>query len=610
MNGQAKRDYPASFNYQVPWYREYPYVEDHFARLNTALTRGRALCRVGVIHPIESYWLHWGAKETTEEIRARMDERFRDLTEWLLRGLIDFDFISESLLPEQCPADFEPGGGFPVGEMTYEAVIVPPVETLRTTTVERLRRFADNGGRVIFLGGAPALADAVPSGLPGQLWDVSERCAFDRAELLGRLNSLRDIEIRDGSGARTDDLLYQMRRDDDGRWLFVCHSDKPANPDVPTRRHLRICLRGEWELTLYDTLGGEILPVASGHSHGRTVWETPFYDHDSLLLRMSPANGGAVRGATFGKIPKREPVCRFLKKTEYELEEPNVLLLDMPEYALDDEPYHPAEEILRLDDALRDRLGWPRRANQAVQPWVYADKTTPHTLRLRYSFESRVRIDDAVLALENADTCAVTLNGAPSKPIDGRYVDQCIGKHALPPVLPGRNVLEIRMPYGRATNPEAVYVLGDFGVEVRGIYCTLTERPGTVVFGDLTRQGFPFYGGNLVYRMEAALDPGRYELAVTAYRAQTLRVSVDGADRGPLVYAPYRVAFEIAEPGRHIIEIKAFGSRVNTFGQLHHVCSEGVWWGPGSWRTEDSEWTYEYHFRPQGILKSPELFNA
>ncbi len=60
MNGEAKRDYPASMNYQSPWYDRYSYVEDYFSRLNTALTRGKPLVSVGVVHPVESYWLHWG----------------------------------------------------------------------------------------------------------------------------------------------------------------------------------------------------------------------------------------------------------------------------------------------------------------------------------------------------------------------------------------------------------------------------------------------------------------------------------------------------------------------------------------------------------------------
>jgi len=608
MNGQSKRDYPATFNYQVPWYTEYPYIENHFARLNTALTRGKARCRVGVIHPIESYWLHWGTKENTEEIRSQMDARFKDLTVWLLKGLIDFDFISESLLPEQCPVDFKPGSGFPVGEMTYETIIVPPVETLRMTTIERLQRFVANGGRVIFLGEAPALVNAIPSELPTQLYSICEHCAFDRGKILERLNDLRDVEIRDESGVPTNYLLYQMREEGENRWLFVCHSDNPVNPDVPKPHRLRIRMRGEWDLTVYNTLNGEIVPVTASHSHGWTIYETAFFDHDSLLLNMVPAKELFASKAAVKDTEERELVCRFLKQVEYEPEEPNVLLLDMPEYALDDEPYHPAEEILRLDNLLHDRLGWPRRGNQAVQPWVYVDKTMPHTLRLRYSFESKVQIENAVLALENADICSVTLNGTPSKPIDGWYVDKCIGRHALPTILPGTNILEICMPYGKTANPEAIYILGEFGVEVRGTCCTLTEPPRTIAFGDITRQGFPFYGGNLTYRMKVTLAPGKYELEISKYRAHLLRVAVDGVDQGALVYSPYRIAFDIAEPGDHIIEIKAFGSRINTFGQLHHACKDNVWWGPGSWRTKDSEWTYEYNFWAQGVLKSPELF--
>lgn len=63
MAGEAKRDYPASIGYQSPWYKEYPLIENYFSRLNTVLSRGKAVVKVGVIHPIESYWLYWGNKE-------------------------------------------------------------------------------------------------------------------------------------------------------------------------------------------------------------------------------------------------------------------------------------------------------------------------------------------------------------------------------------------------------------------------------------------------------------------------------------------------------------------------------------------------------------------
>ncbi len=622
MNGEAKRDYPATFNYQAPWYREYAYVEDHFARVNSALTRGKARCRVGVVHPVESYWLHWGAQENTEEIRAQMDARFQDLTGWLLRGLVDFDFISESLFPEQCPENFE-GTTLPVGEMGYDTVIVPPVETLRSTTIARLKKFRENGGRVLFLGDAPALADAIPSEEPGKLYAACETCAFDRVAILNRLQGMKDVEIRDESGVQTDYLLYQMREEQDCRWLFVCQADRAVgvsrhqnvgsqfvSPDTFTRHDLRVRLRGAWNLTKYDTLTGEIVPVKASYAHGWTVYETAFYDHDSLLLNMVPADEAELPEFVEKAEEKAADkfVMNFLDKAKYTLDEPNVLLLDMAEYALNDEAYAPVEEILRLDNVIRAKLNWPRRGNSVAQPWVESDKSTPHTLHLRYTFDSEIRIEGAILALEHADISEVKLNGAPAAKIGGWYVDKCIGKQALPAILPGRNVLEVTLPYGKTINVEAMYLLGEFGVELQGIHAMLVAQPETIAFGDITRQGFPFYGGNLTYILPAELSAGDYALEVSAYRAHLLRVKVDGVDQGVLAYAPYRVPFHIAEPGAHTIELTAFGSRINTFGQLHHADKSTRWWGPDSWRSQGILWTYEYAPWAQGVLKSPEVY--
>lgn len=67
------------------------------------------MVKIGVIHPVESYWLKWGSEETTGEERREMDTLFSNLTQWLLYGLLDFDFISESLL-EKMPESGESRG--------------------------------------------------------------------------------------------------------------------------------------------------------------------------------------------------------------------------------------------------------------------------------------------------------------------------------------------------------------------------------------------------------------------------------------------------------------------------------------------------------------------
>ena len=78
------------------------WVEDHFARVNVALTTGRPLVRVGVIHPVESFWLAYGPSVQTGAERAERDRRFHEINATLLFGPIDYDLICESLLPVQC----------------------------------------------------------------------------------------------------------------------------------------------------------------------------------------------------------------------------------------------------------------------------------------------------------------------------------------------------------------------------------------------------------------------------------------------------------------------------------------------------------------------------
>lgn len=150
MKGEAKRDYPASINYQSPWYKEYSIVEDHFARINTAMTRGKPVVRIGVVHPIESFWLLFGPSSQMEVKGEQLDKHFQDITRWLLYGSADFNYINEATLPDVF------GGcenGLQVGQMKYDVVIVPDCITLRRSTLDILEKFHKNGGKVVFAGG-------------------------------------------------------------------------------------------------------------------------------------------------------------------------------------------------------------------------------------------------------------------------------------------------------------------------------------------------------------------------------------------------------------------------------------------------------------------------
>jgi hypothetical protein len=164
------------------------------------------------------------------------------------------------------------------------------------------------------------------------------------------------------------------------------------------------------------------------------------------------------------------------------------------------------------------------------------------------------------------------------------------------------------MPYGQKVNVEAIYLLGDFGVHVAGTRAVITEPVVSLGFGDITRQGLPFYGGNLSYHLEAERRGEELIITASSYRGHLLSVDVDGQDQGIIAYSPYTLNIKGLSAGPHRIDLIYYGSRINTFGQLHaNVRDEGHWWGPNSWRSAGSAWTYEYRFWPQGVLKSPEI---
>ena len=69
-------------------------------------------------------------------------------------------------------------------------------------------------------------------------------------------------------------------------------------------------------------------------------------------------------------------------------------------------------------------------------------------------------------------------------------------------------MLELRVKFGPLTNIENSFLLGEFGVYAAGREQTIIELPEYLCFGDVTRQGFPFYGGNILYHFDIEADGG------------------------------------------------------------------------------------------------------
>ena len=632
MKGEAKRDYPASISYQSPWWEEFSMVEDHFARLNTALTRGKAAVKVAVLHPIETYWLYFGPGDQTAALREQMDAQFAHLAEVLLFGGIDFDYLCEARLPEQCRGSACP---LQVGEMAYETIIVPPIRTIRSTTLKILADFVEGGGKLIFLGDCPDYVDAVPSAAAGELYGKGIRCGLLDSAVLSLLEGERFLTIQKADGRRADGVLYQLRREESGdMWLFVCNGRNPVSPDVDPGDPLRFTLKGSFAVTLYDTMTGDIVPLPVRYDNGRTILERPWYIHESMLLLLEEADANCCGAMTetAGKGAEAVSVCGAEGSASCDgtaidaawnsaeadilpgevtvtLQEPNMLLLDMAEYALDDGEYYAEDELLRIDNHARRELGIPLRRKEVVQPYLVEAGEPEHVLHLRFHIRSEIAAARLRLGLECPESARIELNGTAIPTVsDGWYVDRDIETIPLPEFIPGENLLEIAVPIGPRTNLENFYLLGEFGVRIGGTVKTLTEPVRKIGWGDIASQGLPFYTGNLTYRTKVR-SRGDFTVRVPQYRGGLVKILVDGTDCGNIAFSPYTLKVRAA-PGEHVVEWKLYGTRQNGFAQLHHTQGIYFYQSPNSWRSAGDLWSYEYRLKPAGILKSPEVVGA
>jgi hypothetical protein len=212
------------------------------------------------------------------------------------------------------------------------------------------------------------------------------------------------------------------------------------------------------------------------------------------------------------------------------------------------------------------------------------------------------------LAIENAESTRITLDGVdvPST-VTGWWVDEAIKTVALPGFEAGEHELLLTIPVTRKTDVEWCYLLGDFGVQVRGRRAKITAPVRELAFGDWTSQGLPFYAGNVTYHCKITGRGLDMKLNVPKFKNPLVTVDLDGKPAGKIAFAPFECPLGRLE-GEHTLDITAFGNRVNAFGPIHNSHEKLSWVGPAAWRSVEHQWAYTYQLKRTGVLVTPQLF--
>lgn len=596
MKKNGKRDCPASIGEQAPWCGEYKIIEDHFARLSEVLVRGKPQVKIGVIHPIESMWMTFGARQTQWGKICAMNEEFEGLAKTLLLNQMDYDYISEATIPAL-------GHNKGVGEMSYECILVPECVTLRRTTLDFLQRFRAHGGRVIFAGMCPDYVDGALCGDAREVFCECEHVKNNVGEILSALEQYRDVEVINSYGDRDLRYIYQYRTDSDSAWLFAAKGTKEEDKSRIGGEQIEIIVKGEHIPELWDTLTGEVRRAEFTQENGCTRIYFDAHVHDSFLIRLEEGQGEYKREEPDDKYTE----IRLNDVAAYSLQEPNVAILDFAEWAADGGEYAPSEYIRKIEKAVHEYLNVPPIIAGNIQPWAKPEYGEEHVIRLRYTFESDIEGASVRLAAEDAERLKIRFNGKPiNTPISGHYVDRDIRVRALGSTVRGTNVLEAEFKLNKNSSFEAMYLLGGFGVQPEGRSFRLTEKPKRLFWGDTTLQKLPFYSGIIDYTAEFETErEARARISVPDFSGSCVRVYIDERDCGLVAFSPYEADLGNIPEGKHKIRLRLFGNRENTFANPHNVGKTGK--DGYRWRDFGDSFCNTQKTKPFGILSEPRL---
>jgi len=625
MEGEAKRDYPASIFYQSPWWREYRKVEDYFARVNLAMTQGREIRDVLVIHPVESVWAMTGKDWREKPEVLDFDGKFMELRDCLLGANIDFDYGDEDILARHSSIE---GNLFKVKQAQYKVIVVPEMLTVRSSTLKLLNEFAGQGGKVIFAGSPAQYVDGESSEAMRLLAGICANFAIGR-DLVEAVSKIAGrVSIVDDSGKEIFNTLYQHREDGENVYLFVCNAGHKTQP-LP-----------EWNdptLSVERTRPVPAMTVNIKTDKAGTVLELDLETGNLVRIgAKKTVDGWSIKSelAALGsrlfiispdpealKLPEAKQLtvvsAETIKTDKYDiiLSEENVLPLTVAEFQIADNAWADAGHILDIDKKVRECLGAQCRGGQMEQPWVRKGQLSQKTaaVKLRYEFFCELIPSGGLyLALEEPQTFAVTLNGReiPSGNNCGWWCDKSLKKLPVDSALlkTGRNELLLECRYSEAhTGLEYIYLLGDFGVKFDGLKQTVLAPVKSLNIGDWVEQGLPFYSGTAAYKCNINVRPETAErifIKLPEYRGACAKLFVNGQEAGVTAWEPDELDItDFVAIGDNELTIEVFSSRRNSHGPLFNPEKWPFWTGPGQYH----EFTGKFNLVPCGLLKSPEI---
>ena len=575
-HGQRKKDYPAHFNPINPWINaHFKEFNDYFSRLGYLLSNSEEPVIVAMLHPMRSAYFNYKRGHDAGAIpESELDPALQKACRTLSSRGISYHFLDETLLEKY---GYTENGIIGCGKCSYTYLVIPKILTMGQHTEKLLRRFVEDGGKVLLL-------DEKPAYLEGDPFDY---CYLKSNCTLKEITAAQPCSMEDTN----TELYYTYRLYDGKPFLFVQNA---SSEEVYTQT-----------FTFAD-------PVTSFVALDPITYETKqlpltieLGKNESLLLFPSEEPAPAVKTDKVITVKFSDALVDFNN---------NFLTIDALRYSKDG--IHYSDSVLCSD------------LFQLLLEERYEGK-----IWLRYEFEVQAIPYKLLLLAEKSDAKEHTLNGHSIMFNQILEEEPCVciadvsshihqGINCYETVLHwhqseetyyalfGEGVTEtLKNCIAYDSEIEAVYLAGHFGVYSHSAFENLGDdyllgqgfyigAPPAKI-SELVSDGFPFFRGELTLEQKLSLTDPHVRLALLGDHL-TAKVFINGSYAGELCFDSTVDISPWAHIGDNELRVVFTIGNRNLLGPLHFLAPE-VFVDPPSFGCNDIPHTIDgqsrYKFR-------------
>ena len=545
LRGIRKRDYPAAFSYQQPWWNEYQTFLDSVSRIGMVLSEGKPICDTLLIHPQTTAWVLYNGDDNNSKI-DEYNDKFNLYIDDLEKKHVLFNLGDETIIEKHARVEKDT---FVIGEQRYKTVVLPPHLALFESTKKLLKEFENNGGKVVTDSSSIKGSDIIDN--PEITYTCRKYEDFVLHYFVNSTDSQQPVNIKRGTytlnilTGKTEDFENATVIEPSSSLLVIDYgnNEKFKKTEKHPNQYSRIPLDGDWKIKNAD-FNSITLDYCKYCFDGEVIEE----------------NGPVI------SIQKR--ACELKRKVKVEMQF-NVKV-----------DYVPSEVYLVSETPeIFEYFVNEKRLDKTICGF-YADNSFK-MLNLAGYLTKGENVIDVVCDFEQSEQTYQDLE-------DSKVFETI------------KNKLTYDMEI------ENMYIVGDFAVETKNSFeqlsrdavrysgdFVITNPKNKVKCKNIEQQGFPFFAGKITLEKTFFAENNvNYCFEFSKRNANVVAIKINGEKVGKILWKPYFIDLIpfVKEGKENSIEITLINSLRNLLGPHHSEDGELYEVTSSSFFKEDSIW--------------------